>query len=80
MPPSRMTLSELLIGEKGVIVDVVGSDNVAARLLEMGLLPGETIEVIGRAPMGDPTEYSVVGYRISLRKVESARVQIDKAS
>jgi ferrous iron transport protein A len=80
MPPSRMTLSELQIGEKGVIVDVAGSDNVAARLLEMGLLPGETIEVIGRAPMGDPTEYSVVGYRISLRKVESARVQVDKAS
>ncbi|MFN9987279.1 MAG: ferrous iron transport protein A [Pirellula sp.] len=73
-------MSELQIGEKGVIADVVGSDNVAARLLEMGLLPGETIEVIGRAPMGDPTEYSVVGYRISLRKVESARVQIDKAS
>jgi|694.fasta_scaffold13372_10 ferrous iron transport protein A len=80
MPPSRMTLNELQIGEKGVIVDVAGSDNVAARLLEMGLLPGETIEVIGRAPMGDPTEYSVVGYRISLRKVESARVQVDKAS
>jgi Fe2+ transport system protein FeoA len=75
-----MTLSELQIGETGVIADVVGSDNVAARLLEMGLLPGETIEVIGRAPMGDPTEYSVVGYRISLRKVESARVQVDKAS
>jgi Fe2+ transport system protein FeoA len=75
-----MTLNELQIGEKGVIVDVAGSDNVAARLLEMGLLPGETIEVIGRAPMGDPTEYSVVGYRISLRKVESARVQVDKAS
>lgn len=80
MLPSRMTLSELQIGEKGVIADVVGSDGVAARLLEMGLLPGETIEVIGRAPMGDPTEYSVVGYRISLRKVESARVQVDKAS
>jgi len=80
MLPSRMTLSELQIGEKGVIADVVGSDGVAARLLEMGLLPGETIEVIGRAPMGDPTEYSVVGYRISLRRVESARVQVDKVS
>lgn len=80
MLPSRMTLSELQIGEKGLIADVVGSDGVAARLLEMGLLPGETIEVIGRAPMGDPTEYSVVGYRISLRKVESARVQVDKVS
>jgi len=80
MLPSRMTLSELQIGEKGVIADVVGSDGVAARLLEMGLLPGETIEVIGRAPMGDPTEYSVVGYRISLRRVESARAQVDKVS
>jgi len=44
----------------------------------MGLLPGEEIEHIGTAPMGDPIEFSVYGYRISLRRDEAARVQIEK--
>lgn len=55
-----------------------GSDSVAARLLEMGILPGEEIEMIGAAPMGDPIEYSVYGYRISLRRAEAARVRIER--
>jgi ferrous iron transport protein A len=74
-----MTLNDLRAGERGVIIDVDGQDAVAARLMEMGLLPGETVEMIGAAPMGDPIEYAVYGYRISLRSIESARVRIDKA-
>jgi ferrous iron transport protein A len=78
MSSTQMTLNDLRSGERGVIIDIVGHDAVAARLMEMGLLPGETIEMIGAAPMGDPIEYSVYGYRISLRRIESARVRIDK--
>jgi len=47
-------------------------------LLEMGLLPGETIEMIGKAPMGDPIEYMVFHYRISLRKHEAKRVLVER--
>lgn len=79
MSSTQMTLNDLRAGERGVIIDIVGHDAVAARLMEMGLLPGEPIEMIGSAPLGDPIEYSVYGYRISLRKFESARVRIDKA-
>lgn len=72
------SLDELLEGQKAVIVEITGSDSLSARLLEMGLLPGETIEMIGSAPMGDPTEYMVFNYRLSLRKPEAKRVLIER--
>lgn len=75
---SPVTLCDLKPGQRGVIVAVEGSDPVAARLLEMGLLPGECVQQIGTAPMGDPIEFSVYGYRISLRRGEAARVRIEK--
>ncbi len=78
MPTPRLTLRELQPGQRGQIVEVEGSDTIAARLLEMGLLPGEVIEMVGKAPMGDPAEFSVYGYRISLRNGESSRVVIDR--
>ncbi len=78
MSSSPWTLCDLKPGECGRIVSVQGTDSLAARLLEMGLLPGEEIEHIGTAPMGDPIEFSVYGYRISLRRDEAARVQIEK--
>jgi ferrous iron transport protein A len=53
---------------------------LACRLMEMGILDGEPIDVIGRAPMGDPTEYALRGYRISLRRNESDRVRVSLAS
>ncbi|MFN6130273.1 MAG: ferrous iron transport protein A [Planctomycetota bacterium] len=79
MPSTPWTLCDLKPGESGRVVSVVGEDTVAARLLEMGLLPGEDVEHIGTAPMGDPIEFSVYGYRISLRRDEAQRVQIEKS-
>lgn len=78
MSSSVWTLCDLKPGERGRVLAIQGTDSVAARLLEMGLLPGEEVEHIGAAPMGDPIEYSVYGYRISLRRVEAGRVQIEK--
>ena len=71
-----LTLSELSLGQSAVVDEVVGDDSLASRLMEMGILDGEAIEVIGRAPMGDPTEYALRGYRISLRRNESDRVLV----
>jgi ferrous iron transport protein A len=44
--------------------------------MEMGLLEGETIEVVGFAPLGDPMEIRVGDYRLSIRKTEAARVAV----
>jgi ferrous iron transport protein A len=71
-----MTLSELSPGQAGIIEQITGDDSLASRLMELGILDGEKIDVIGRAPMGDPTEYAIRGYRISLRKIEADRVQV----
>ena len=58
------------------IIDVDGDDDVAVRLLEMGLTEGEAIKFLGAAPLGDPLEFEVRGYRLSLRIVEARRVLI----
>lgn len=73
------TLNDLKEGQKGTILDIEGTDTLAARLMEMGLIPGEVVEMVGQAPMGDPVEYQVVGYRLSLRRVEARRVRIERA-
>jgi ferrous iron transport protein A len=73
-------LSQLAPGQSGIIDHIVGDDVLASRLMEMGLLDGEPIEVVGRAPMGDPTEYALRGYRISLRRSESDRVEVTLTS
>lgn len=49
------------------------------RLMEMGILEGEAIAMIGVAPLGDPLEYEIRGYRLSLRKAEAERVVLNSA-
>lgn len=67
-------------GDCGRIVDIQGDDGIAIRLMEMGLTEGEEIKLLGFAPLGDPIEYEIRGYRISLRKAEAARVEIEPLS
>ncbi len=72
------TLNDLLrTGQRGRILDVTGEDAVAVRLMEMGLTEGAEIELIGFAPLGDPVEFLIRGYRLSVRKAEASRVAID---
>lgn len=71
-----MTLNELPVGRQAKILDVEGNDGVAIRLMEMGLTEDEVITVIGFAPMGDPIEFQIRGYRLSLRIAEAKRVTI----
>lgn len=72
------TLNDLrTAGQRGRITDVTGDDAVAIRLMEMGLTEDAEIELIGFAPLGDPIEFLVRGYRLSLRKTEASRVAIE---
>ena len=80
MTSPNISLDELGQGEQALIVEIIGHDVVASRLMEMGLIEEEPIAMVGRAPLGDPTEYAVRGYRISLRRSESMRVIVRKES
>ena len=70
------TLNELPLGTWGAIVEVQGADDVSLRLLEMGMTPGVQVRVLGVAPLGDPLELELRGYRLSVRRSEAARVAI----
>ncbi|RLS44233.1 MAG: iron transporter [Planctomycetota bacterium] len=72
-----MTLDQIPRGTLARIQDVTGDDTLAIRLMEMGLIEGEEIELIGAAPLGDPLEFSVRGYRLSLRANEARRVVVE---
>lgn len=75
-PPAR--LDALTVGAAARIADVTGADATSLRLLEMGLTPGATVRVVGRAPLGDPWELEVRGYRLSIRRADAARVVIER--
>jgi ferrous iron transport protein A len=70
-------LDTLVPGEKGIVVNLSASTfEIRQRLLEMGLTKGTTIEVIRLAPLGDPIEIEIRGYRLSLRRKEAEAVLI----
>lgn len=71
-------LNTLRPGESAVIAEIAGDDSLAMRLMEMGVLEGESISMIGTAPFGDPLEFEIRGYRLSLRKAEAERVLLQQ--
>ena len=70
------SLATLKIGSTTQVVDISGEDNTSLRLLEMGLTPGVEVTVVSTAPLGDPVELELRGYRLSVRRNEAARVVI----
>ncbi len=70
-------LSELKLGQKGIIESFTDYE-LSLKLLEMGCIPGEIIEVIRIAPFGDPIAISISGYILSLRIDEATTVRVIK--
>jgi ferrous iron transport protein A len=70
------SLDQLVTGQRAVVETIEGNDAILQRLLEMGLLEGEEIEVLGFAPLGDPMEILLRGYRLSLRRSEACRILV----
>ncbi len=71
-----MRLSELITGEKGVVVKVLGHGGFRKRIVEMGFVKGKTVEVLLNAPLRDPIKYKVMGYEISLRRQEAEMIEV----
>jgi ferrous iron transport protein A len=68
--------AELSVGESGRVERVLGVEDVSRRLLEMGVTPGVELRCIGAAPLGDPLEFELRGYRLSLRKTEARHIEL----
>jgi Fe2+ transport system protein FeoA len=69
-------LNRLGVGCQGAVVAVGGDAELKRRLLEMGFCNGAKVEVLRRAPFGDPTEFRLRGYCLSLREEQAKYVQI----
>lgn len=72
-------LAELDVGTRAHVTRVLGVDEISVRLMEMGLTPGVELLLVGTAPLGDPLELELRGYRLSIRRSEAARVEIETA-
>ena len=77
-PPESGTLAldELAAGERAVIVSLECPPPVTRRLMELGLIPGTEIELIRRAPLGDPIEIAVRGVHLSVRRSEARHIDV----
>lgn len=71
-----MKLSDLNTGEQGVIVKVNGHGSFRKRLIEMGFIAGKKVTVVLNAPLRDPIEYEILGYKLSLRRSEADQIEV----
>jgi len=73
----QYTLAQLKRGEKGIITDV-SSELLPLKLLEMGCLPGNTVELVQLAPFQDPMYLNINGSHLAIRKEIAALILIEK--
>jgi ferrous iron transport protein A len=74
-----VTLDQLARGQVARVVRVGGRPSTRRRLLELGIARGESISLRRVAPLGDPLEFVVKGYHLSLRRQEAARITVETA-
>jgi ferrous iron transport protein A len=70
------TLDKLAPGEIGKINRVFGKGPIRRRLVDMGLTSGAEIEMVKISPLGDPIEYRLRGYHLSLRRTEAELIEV----
>ncbi|MFA5327231.1 MAG: ferrous iron transport protein B [Prolixibacteraceae bacterium] len=69
-------LADLSTGSRGVIIHVLGQGAFRKRISEMGFVKGQQVKVIKNAPMKDPVEYEIMGYKVSLRRSEADMIEV----
>ena len=71
------TLRETKIGETVKVVKLHGEGAVKRRIMDMGITKGTEVYVRKVAPLGDPTELTVRGYELSLRKADAEMIEVE---
>lgn len=76
MTTNNTYLSDIKTGDEAIITKVLGHGAFRKRITEMGFVKGEKVIVIKNAPLQDPVEYEIMGYKVSLRKSEAELVEV----
>ena len=71
------SLAQLSLGQSARVIQLSSCGEIAQRLLEMGVTPGIEIRFIGSAPLGDPLEYELRGYRLCMRRTEAEQIEVE---
>ena len=69
-------LSQLKPGQQAIVVKVTGNGPIRRRYLEMGFVKGEIVKVERVAPLGDPIQYLIKGYHLSLRRADAGQIMV----
>ena len=75
-----MKLNQLKKGESAVIEAVGGEGALRQHFLDMGVIPGAEITLVKYAPMGDPVEFRIHGYELTLRLADAEKITARKIS
>ena len=73
-----LTLDGLAASERGIVRTVGGDGALRQHFLDMGVIPGARIEFVKSAPLGDPLEFRIHGYELTLRREDAAKIKIDR--
>lgn len=71
-----MTLKDLEVGKSAMILTVGGEGALRQHFLDMGVIPGAEIKLVKLAPMGDPMEFQIHGYELTLRLADAEKIQV----
>jgi ferrous iron transport protein A len=74
---SMTSLAQLSLGQTAKVVQIASANLVCQRLMEMGVTPGVQVRYVGSAPLGDPLEYELRGYRLCMRRSEAEQIQVE---
>ena len=75
-----MKLNELEIGKSAVIKSVGGQGQLRQHFLDMGVIPGIEIKLVKLAPMGDPMQFTLHGYELTLRLADAEKIVVEPIS
>lgn len=73
----KFSLDKMVPGESGRIIRIHGRGPIRRRLVDMGLTHGAVIDMVKTSPLGDPVEYRLRGYHLSLRKSEAKTIEVE---
>ena len=74
-----MALSDLRVGQSAILETLELPDKVSDHLAHLGFLPGANVEVLRRAPAGDPTVYRIDGVEVALRRETARYITVETA-
>lgn len=72
----NLTISDLTIGQKAIIKDF-DINNIPLKLLEMGCLPGNMVEIIQIAPFGDPLYLNINDSHVAIRLETASIIEVE---